>query len=93
MFWIKGKIGETVQMIQYDNINGRGSLAGDNGIIYLMVEEFNNKTVVGPVGQYIEANMHNPLSVLFVAKKCFDSIIEMSGDLPEADEIPKDSIC
>ncbi len=93
MFWIRGIIGGVIQKVCYEESDGHGSLTGDEGILFLMNMEFEERSIVGPVGQYMEANVDNPLSVLFVAKKCFDKIMEAGGDLPEADEIPEGCIC
>lgn len=93
MFWIKGLIGKVEQEIVYDIADNRGSLTGDEGILFLVNMELERKSIVGPVGQYYESDIDNPLSVLFVIRKCFDEILEAGGEIPKAEAIPEGCIC
>ncbi len=93
MFKIVGKVNGIEQSIAYDLADGKGVITGDQMISYLVQWEFDNRTVVGPVGQYMEADVNEPLSVVFAIKKCFDSIDRIEGDIPEAEDIPEGSIC
>lgn len=93
MFKIVGKIDDFVEEIEYEYVDGKGKLKGDKAIMQLVEWEFEFKNMVGPVGQYMEADIDNPLSVLSAIIKCFDSIISYEGDLPEAAEIPEGCIC
>ena len=93
MFRIIGKVDGVPQEITYDYNNGKGAIAGDKAITFLLQWELDNKTIVGPVGQYMEADINNPLSVVFVLRQCFDSIEQIEGELPEAETIPDGSIC
>lgn len=93
MFKLVGKVDGVLQEITYDYSNGKGSIVGDKAITFLLQWEFENKSIVGPVGQYLEADINNPLSVVFALRKCFDSIEHIEGELPEADNIPNDSVC
>ena len=92
MYKVTGKIDGNIQTITYQYIDGKGVIEGDKAIIFLVQWEMDNKTIVGPVGQYMEADVDNPLSVLFVIKKCFDEVISVEGEIPEADGIPEGSI-
>ncbi len=92
MFEVVGKIDGIEQRVIYNFVNGKGFLEGDKAILFLVQWELDNKTVVGPVGQYMESDINNPLSVLFVIRKCFDSVIEVSGSLPEAESVPEGCI-
>lgn len=93
MFKIVGRIEDFTEEVEYEYVDGKGSLKGDNAIMQLLEWEFKFKNMVGPVGQYMEADIDNPLAVLFAIMKCFDSIISCEGDLPEAADIPEGCIC
>lgn len=93
MFKMIGKVAGVLQKVEYDYRDGKGSIVGDKAITFLVQWELENRSIVGPVGQYMEADINNPLSVVFVLRKCFDSIENIEGELPEADSIPADSIC
>lgn len=93
MFKMVGKVDGMLQEITYDYSNGKGTIVGDKVITFLLQWELENNSIVGPVGQYMEADINNPLSVVFALRKCFDSIEHTEGELPEADSIPNDSIC
>lgn len=93
MFSIIGKIDGVQQRIEYRYNDGKGTIVGDKAITYLVQWELDNRSIVGPVGQYMEADINNPLSVLFVVKGCFDAIEEIEGDIPEAESVPDGSIC
>jgi hypothetical protein len=88
MFEVIGKIDGLEQRVIYNFENGEGSLEGDKAILFLVQWELDNKTVVGPVGQYMESDINNPLSVLFAIKKCFDFVEKVSGSIPEAESVP-----
>ncbi|GFI04180.1 hypothetical protein IMSAGC005_03032 [Lachnospiraceae bacterium] len=92
MFWIKGRIDEIEQKICYEVSFGHGLLTGDEGILFLVNMELDKKTIVGPIGQYVEANIDDPLSVLFVIRDCFDEIVDVGGEIPEADTVPEGCI-
>lgn len=93
MFTVVGKVDGLEQQITYTFIKGKGNLSGDKAILFLVQWELDAKTIVGPVGQYIEADIDNPLSVMFTIRKCYDVIESVEGDIPTADKIPEDSIC
>ena len=64
MFEVIGKIDGLEQRVIYNFENGEGSLKGDKAILFLVQWELDNKTVVGPVGQYLQSR-----SVLILLKK------------------------
>lgn len=64
------------------------------GVEFLFNYALENNEPIGPVGQYMERDINNPLVVLCILKdEVFDKIIETKGELPEVDEIPPDAIC
>jgi len=93
MFMMIGRVEGIQQKITYEYHEGKGTFYGDKAITFLLQWELDNKTIVGPVGQYMEADINNPLSVVFVLRQCFDSIEQIEGELPEAETIPNGSIC
>lgn len=93
MFMMIGRVEGIQQKITYEYHEGKGTFYGDKAITFLLQWELDNKTIVGPVGQYMEADINNPLSVVFVLRQCFDSIEQIEGELPEAETIPDGSIC
>lgn len=93
MFMMIGQVEGVLQKITYEYNDGKGSFYGDKAITFLLQWELDNNSIVGPVGQYMEADIDNPLSVVFALRNCFDSIEQIEGELPEADSIPDDSIC
>ena len=93
MFTVIGKIDGITQQVTYTFENGRGGLSGDKMIMFLIQWELDAKTIVGPIGQYMEVDMDNPLSMLFALKKCYDLIEKIDGEVPVADIIPEDCIC
>ncbi len=93
MFMMVGRVEGIQQKITYEYQDGKGSFYGDKAITFLLQWELDSKSVVGPVGQYMEADINNPLSVVFALRQCFDSIEQIEGELPEAEKIPDGSIC
>ncbi len=93
MFVMVGQVEGIQQRITYEYQDGKGSFYGDKAITFLLQWELDSKSIVGPVGQYMEADINNPLSVVFALRQCFDSIEQIEGELPEAEEIPDGSIC
>jgi hypothetical protein len=92
MFTITGIINDNVQTITYNFCDGVGKLTGDTMIIFLVEDAMKSVELIGPVGQYMERDVNNPLAVLFVIKECFHSITKWEGDLPKADPIPDGAI-
>jgi diphthamide biosynthesis methyltransferase len=92
MFEIKGIVNKKEQAITYSNESGAGAISGDEMICFIVEDAMKSKIPVGPVGQYMDRDINNPLAVLFVILECFDKVTAYSGDLPEADEVPEGTI-
>jgi len=92
MFAVEGIIKGSKQKVIYENIDGVGKISGDELICFVVEDEMNDIDTVGPVGQYMDRDINNPLATLFVIKGCFDEILNYEGDLPEADPIPNGAI-
>lgn len=91
MFTVKGKLLNKPYSITYD----AGRLTGDRLIVDLVNMEARLKEgqPVGPVGQYTDSNhLQDPLSALFIIQDVFTSVDEVTGDIPEADEVPEGAI-
>ncbi len=93
MFSITGIIKGKKETIAYEWKNGVGNISGDVSIMFLMQYELALKSLVGPVGQYVERNLNDPLATLFMIKNCFEEITEHEGNLPVAKPIPDGAIC
>jgi len=89
MFTIEGIIGNQQQRISYINENGMGSIFGDFIIILAVEDAMESCEPTGPVGQYMERDINNPLAMLSVISECFDTISGYEGDLPEAEPLPE----
>jgi hypothetical protein len=89
MFSIEGLIFGESQRITYTNDNGVGKLTGDPVIVLLVEDALKSIELTGPVGQYLERDINDPLAVLFVIRECFHSITGHEGGLPEAAPIPE----
>ena len=92
MFSVEGIIKGVKQKIIYENIGGKGKLSGDELICFVIEDEMNSSDTVGPVAQYMDRDINNPLATLCVIELCFDEILVYEGDLPEADPIPYGAI-
>lgn len=93
MFTISGLINGEQESITYTWENGAGTIEGDPMVMFLMRNSLERKTYVGPVGQPMERDINEPLSVLFMIRECFDSITSWDGDIPTADSIPDGAKC
>jgi len=89
MFSIEGIINEHQQRISYSMDADKGSLNGDTIIMVAVEDAMNSSELTGPIGQYIERDLNNPIAVLSVIVECFDTIIGYEGDLPEAEPMPE----
>ena len=88
MFSIKGLVHGKSQSISYSHENGVGKLTGDPIIVLLVEDALQSVELTGPVGQYIERDINDPLAVLCVINECFHSITEHEGELPTAEAMP-----
>ena len=93
MFTITGLINGESEHITYHWENGHGKLEGDPMIMFLMRNSLDRKRPIGPVGQPLERDINEPLSVLFMIRECFDTIVSWEGDIPEADSTPEGTFC
>lgn len=94
-FEIKGIFSNSIEgYFHYIKQNGKVDYSCSEGVDFLFNYALEKKETIGPVGQYMERNINNPLAVLFILKtEVFDKIIEVKGELPEADEVPPEAIC
>lgn len=92
MFTVTGVINGETEQLTYEMLDGKGSVSGDEMAMFMFRTALERKTSIGPVGQYLDRNINEPLSALFMMIECFDEIIECSGEVPEADEIPEGAI-
>lgn len=96
-FTAKVKLGNTTYTVSYETRpNGRYYLSGDR--IAVDVLKLNARNLdgipMGPVGMYTDRDhLREPLSVIPVMEETFDEILELTGDLPEAPDVPEGTIC
>jgi len=89
MFSIEGIISNQQQKITYTYESGIGKIDGDLLIMLAVEDAMESSDLTGPVGQYLERDINNPLAVLSVINECFEAITGYDGDLPEADPMPE----
>ena len=94
-FEIKGIFSDSVEgYFHYIKQNGKVEYNCSEGVDFLFNYALEKEESIGPVGQYMERDINNPLAVLFILKnEVFDKIIEVKGNLPEVDEVPPGAIC
>lgn len=93
-FEITGIVNGVKQKFHYIKKGEKVEYIADNIVKSLFEEILKKDEPIGPVGQYMERDINNPLAVLFMLKnEVFEKIRETKGELPEADEIPSDAIC
>lgn len=92
MFKITGKINGEIESLSYDHKNGHGHVTGGEMAMFLFDYSLHRQTPVGPVGQYMDRDINEPLAALFMMKECFQEIISAEGDLPCAEDIPDGAI-
>ena len=79
--------------ITYKYENGKGNYICDEEIKMLFEDALKSNETIGPVGQYTERNINNPLSVLFILKdEIFDEVNEVKGNTPIAVELKNNVI-
>lgn len=89
MFKITGVINGEKESLTYEFVNGRGSVSGDEMAMFMFKNSMERHTPVGPVGQYMDRDIDEPLAALFMMMECFEEIISSEGDLPNAEELPE----
>ena len=94
-FEIKGIFSDSIEgYFHYIKKNDKVEYSCSEGVDLLFNYALEKEETIGPVGQYMERNINNPLAVLFILKtEVFDKIIEVKGELPVADEVPPEAIC
>lgn len=91
MFTVKGRIRTKTYSVTYD----AGKLTGDRVAVDLVsITAATIRGPVGPIGTYFEKDyLKEPLAALFIMLEVFDEVLEISGDMPEADDVPDGAIC
>lgn len=92
MFTITGVINGEYEKLTYDIENGRGVVSGDEMAMFMFKCASERITPVGPVGQYMERDINEPLSALFMMRECFEKVESYDGELPNAESIPEGAI-
>lgn len=92
MFTVIGIINGEEEKLTYEIENGCGVVSGDELAMFMFQLVMERKTPVGPVGQYMNRDINEPLAVLFMMKECFESIVSCDGDVPVASAIPDGAI-
>jgi len=88
MFSIEGMSYGDKHKVTYTFSNGKGHLEGDEFILFVINDAMNSVELTGPVGQYLERDINDPLAVLSVISECFDEITGYEGNLPEPAPMP-----
>ena len=96
-YQVKGRIGKDTYEVTYSKLPGlRPKLTGNPVVVKLIESEAQvlEGRPIGPVGTYFENNyLYEPLAALFVMLEVFDEVLEISGDVPEAPDVPDGAIC
>lgn len=94
-FEIKGIYADNIEgYFHYVKKDAKVEYDCSKGVEFLFNYALESDESIGPVGQYMERDINNPLAVLFMLRnEVFEKITETKGELPEADEIPPGSIC
>lgn len=91
IYTVKGVLLGTPYTVQWDDGKIRGTEIIKD-IIQAEAKAYEG-VPIGPVGQYTEkAHLKNPLSALFLMRNIFDEILAVTGDVPEADELPEGAV-
>lgn len=94
---VSGIINDKVETINYEFKNGKGSVEGDDMAMFMLKSAMEENAPVGPVGEKLDRDLNNPLAMLFLLKsdEIFQSDVKVeliSGDMPEASDIPDGAI-
>jgi hypothetical protein len=94
MYTVKGKLRGKIYTVTYKKgLTGKVELSGDSIIVKLIEIRAASPRPIGPVGMYFDKDLlKEPLAALFVILEVFDEIIEATGDVPEAPEIPEGAV-
>ena len=96
-FSITGIINGEVETVTYRYKDGKGTIEADEMIEFLLPALFAKPIPVGPVGQYLDRDINNPLAMLCMLKsdelfKTTPEIKLISGTMPTAAEVPNGAI-
>lgn len=89
MFKIIGIINGEKESLTYKFEDGHGAITGDEMAMFMFRNSMERNTPVGPVGQYMDRDIDEPLAALFMMIECFQEIVGSEGELPTADELPE----
>lgn len=92
MFTITGIINGESEKLSYDIKDGHGVISGDDMAMFMFKCALERNTPTGPVGQYLDRDIDQPISALFMIMECFEKIVNYEGDLPTASSIPNGAI-
>lgn len=92
MFKITGIVNNKTESLTYEFLNGHGIISGDEMAMFMMQNSMERHSQVGPVGQYMDRNIDEPLAALFMMMECFQKIVSYEGELPVAGELPEGAI-
>lgn len=92
MFSMIGMINGETEKLSYQIENNRGVVSGDKMAMFLFQFALERSTPVGPVGQYSNRDIDEPLAALFMMMECFEKVTNYEGDLPTASLIPEGAI-
>jgi len=97
MYSVTGKIGKYTVSVTYSKLPLlKHKLTGNPVAVELIESEARvlKGQPVGPIGTYFDKDyLEEPLAALFVMLEVFDEVLEISGDIPEADDVPDGAIC
>ena len=96
-FSVSGIINGQTKTIIYELKKGKGSVSGDDAALFMLKSAMERPTPIGPVGEYYNRDINNPLAMLFVlnSDEIFQSNIKVeliSGIMPEASVVPDGAI-
>ncbi|MHB8125861.1 MAG: hypothetical protein ACYDEJ_09530 [Desulfitobacteriaceae bacterium] len=95
-YGVKGNIGGNTYGVTYSKLPGlKPKLTGDAVAVKFVEHKAKllEGRLIGPVGMYFDKDyLNDPLAALFVMLEVFDEIIETSGDVPEAPDVPDGAI-
>ena len=95
-FTVKARLGEKTYTINYEVLpSGRYQLSGDRlavDLVRITARKLDGHPM-GPINIYTDYNhLKEPLSVIPVIEEVFDEIVEVTGDVPEAPDVPEGAI-
>lgn len=93
MFKVTGLINGEEESLTYEFKNGHGYVSGGDMAMFMFNCAMESNAPIGPVGQYMDRDVDEPLAALCMMMECFQKVISTEGDLPSADSIPEGSIC